>query len=259
MPQLMEVCENAARQGGAVLMDWADRFTVREKGPSDLVTQADEAAQEAIRAIVEAHFPTHAFIGEEQSQLRPDLPSDFCWYVDPLDGTTNYVHGVPHFCTSVAVAERGKVVAAAVYDPISRECYTASRGHGAFLNGQAIHTSSTRTLSQALAAASFSARVDPKSIEIGQFVEMLLSCRSVRRTGSAALNLCYVAAGRFDCFWALTTKAWDVAAGILLVEEAGGTVSHWSGEGFELDRPHPAASATPELHGEFISLLARDR
>jgi myo-inositol-1(or 4)-monophosphatase len=255
--ELLEVCERAARMGGSVLLEWADRFTVREKGPSDLVTQADEAAQEAIRALIEARFPAHAFIGEEQSPPGKNLGSDFCWYVDPLDGTTNYVHRVPHYCTSVAVAERGSVVAAAIYDPVSRESYTASRGGGAYMNGQRIRTSTTTELAHALAAASFSSRVDPESIEIDQFIDMLLHCRGVRRTGSAALNLCYVAVGRFDCFWALTTKAWDVAAGALLVEEAGGSVSHWSGEGFELEHPHPAASATPELHREFVSLLAR--
>jgi myo-inositol-1(or 4)-monophosphatase len=257
VPQLLEVCEQAARVGGAILLEWANRFTVREKGPADLVTQADVAAQEAIRQIIEARFPTHSFIGEEdQPPLRKETASEFCWFVDPLDGTTNYVHKVPHFCTSVAVAERGTVVAAAVYDPISCECYTASRGGGARLNGQVIRASSTTKLSQSLVAASFSSRVDTMSTEICQFVAALLNCRSVRRTGSAALNLCYVAAGRFDCFWALSTRAWDVAAGTLLVEEAGGIVSHWSGKGFQLDRPSPAAAATPELHREFVAMLA---
>ncbi len=247
-------CEEAARTGGTILLDWVGRFSVREKGPSDLVTQADLAAQEAIQRVVLARYPEHGFVGEEHPAQR-ETDGEFCWYVDPLDGTTNYVHQVPHYCTSVAVARAGRVVAAAVFDPVSRECYLAERGRGAFCNGMRLRASSARVLSQALVAASFSARVDPGSIEIDQFVRALLHCQAVRRTGSAALNMCYVAAGRFDCFWAIDTKSWDVAAGALLIEEAGGSITHWSGESFNLDRPHPAASATPELHKQFLELL----
>ena len=258
MSDLLTTCEQAARAGGAILLDWVGRFSVREKGPSDLVTQADEAAQEAIQRVVHARFPQHGFVGEEQ-KLRQNAEAEFCWYVDPLDGTTNYVHQVPHYCTSVAVAKAGQVVAAAIFDPVSRECYLAERGSGAFCNGERLKTSTTKELSQSLVAASFSSTVDADSVEIEQFVRALLQCQAVRRTGSAALNMCYVAAGRFDCFWALTTKSWDVAAGSLLIEEAGGVVTHWSGEPFGLDRPHPAASATPELHQHFLALLANAR
>lgn len=254
MADLITTCEESARAGGAVLLDWVGRFSVREKGPSDLVTQADEAAQDAIRHVVQSRFPNHDFLGEEQS-VRQDLSAEFCWYVDPLDGTTNYVHQVPHYCTSVAVARRGIVVASAVYDPVSQECYTAGRDGGAYCNGRKLQTSDVTEISRALAAASFSAKVDPNSVEIDQFVQALLRCQAVRRTGSAALNMCYVAAGRFDCFWALTTKPWDVAAGSLLIEEAGGVVTHWSGAKFELTKSHPAASATETLHRQFLELL----
>lgn len=256
MSELLTTCEEAARVGGMVLQAWVGRFSVREKGPSDLVTQADEAAQEAIREVLLARFPDHGFVGEEQHSPT-DVSSEFCWYVDPLDGTTNYVHQVPHYCTSVAVAKAGQVVAGAVFDPVSRECYVAERGQGAFCNGVQLKTSPADDLSNALAAASFSSKVDPDSFEIDQFILALLEFQAVRRTGSAALNMCYVAGGRFDCFWALTTKSWDVAAGSLFIEEAGGVITHWSGEVFDLERPHPAASATPELHRRFLQLLAR--
>lgn len=255
LSDLLTTCEEAARAGGAVLLDWVGRFSVREKGPSDLVTQADEAAQEAVQRVLKNRFPNHDFVGEEQA-TRPTLLGEFCWYVDPLDGTTNYVHQVPHYCTSVALARHGQVLVSAIYDPVSQECFTAERGKGAFCNGRRLQTSSASELSQALTAASFSAKVDPNSVEIDQFVQALLRCQAVRRTGSAALNMCYVAAGRFDCFWALTTKAWDVAAGALLIEEAGGIVTHWTGSPFELSQPHPAASATKKLHQQFLELLA---
>ena len=255
MADLLKTCEEAARAGGAVISDWVGRFSVREKGPADLVTQADEAAQAAIQQIIFKNFPDHGFIGEEKD-CRLHADAEYCWYVDPLDGTTNYVHRVPHYCTSIAVARLGKIEAAAVFDPVSKDCYTAQRGQGAYCNGVRLQTSGVKSLSAALLAASFSSHIDAGSKEIDQFVSTLLSCQAVRRTGSAALNMCYIAAGRFDGFWALSTKAWDVAAGALLVEEAGGVVTHWSGDAFDLTQPHPAASATQELHDQFLELLA---
>ncbi len=150
----------------------------------------------------------------------------------------------------------GGRIAAAIYEPLHGECYTAALGEGAWLDGQAIRTSDVQELSQALVAASFSAKVEPGSIEIDQFVAAVLGCQAVRRTGSAALNLAYVAAGRFDGFWAMSTKAWDVAAGVLLVQEAGGTVSDIDGAEFNLRRPHPIASSQARLHEPLRKLLS---
>jgi myo-inositol-1(or 4)-monophosphatase len=230
------------------------RFTVREKGPADLVTQADMASQEAIRQIIRDHFPDHAFVSEEDdTHIAEGYQSR--WIVDPLDGTTNYVHQVPHYAVSVAYEHRGEVVAGAVFDPVRDECFTAAKGAGARLNGRPIRASRVVDLSQALVAASFSAKVEADSPEIDQFIRVLLACQGVRRTGSAALNLCYVAAGRFDAFWAMSTKAWDVAAGMLLVLEAGGIVTSLSGRPLDLAQPHPVASATAALHGPFRALL----
>jgi myo-inositol-1(or 4)-monophosphatase len=146
----LQTCEEAARAGGAVLLDWIGRFGVREKGPSDPVTDADLASQEAIRRIVLGRFPSHAFIGEEQAGGA--LPTDgYCWVVDPLDGTMNYVHGVPHYAVSVALVKGEEIVAGAIYEPQSQECYLAAQGEGAYLNGRRLKTSGVEQLSDALA------------------------------------------------------------------------------------------------------------
>jgi myo-inositol-1(or 4)-monophosphatase len=254
VPDFLPLCERAARAGGQALLDWIGRFAVQEKGPSDLVTEADLASQEAIRRVLLAECPSHHFVSEEGS-AEARFDDDYCWVVDPLDGTTNYVHQVPHYAVSVALVERGQVSTGVVFDPIADECFAAARGRKAWLNGRQIHTSRVETLGQALVAASFAARVDFPSREVDQFVATLKSCQAVRRTGSAALNLCYVAVGRFDAFWAESTKAWDVAAGSLLVEEAGGVVTHVGGGPLSLAKPHPAASANPALHRLFCELL----
>ena len=250
------LCEHAARAGGQALASWVGRFGVQKKGPSDLVTEADLASQEAVRTVLLAACPGHHFVGEE-SDAEPRFDAEYCWVVDPLDGTTNYVHQVPHYAVSVALAHRGQVIVGVVFDPLADECYSAERGKGARLNGQRIRASRVTDLAEALVAASFSSNVEFPSPEIDQFVAALRNCQAVRRTGSAALNLCYVAAGRFDAFWALSTKAWDVAAGTLLVEEAGGVVTLVDGGAINLGTPHPVASATAELHRQFCRLLQR--
>jgi myo-inositol-1(or 4)-monophosphatase len=250
----LRVCEEAVRTGGRIVQQWVGRFDVRYKGPADLVTQADLASQEAIRGILMVDFPKHAFLSEEAD--RDVMPSaEYCWVVDPLDGTTNYVHQLPHYAVSIALLHHGQPIVGAILDPIHDECFTCQRGAGAFLNGAPIRTSNVQDLSGAIVAASFAAKVQDRSAEIDQFVAALLSCQAVRRTGSAALNLCYVAAGRFDAFWALSTKIWDVAAGVLMVEEAGGVVTTPDGGTFDLDVPHPAASANQSLHKMFCAML----
>jgi myo-inositol-1(or 4)-monophosphatase len=250
----LRVCEQAARAGSQVLLQWIGRFEVREKGPSDLVTQADLASQEAIRGILLLEFPKHVLVSEEAD--RPfDPQHEYSWVVDPLDGTTNYVHQVPHYAVSVALVHHGTPIVGAIIDPVRDECFSCVRGGGAFLNGRPIRTSQVQSLSKALVTASFASKVLPGSAEIDQFVAAVLACQAVRRTGSAALNLCYLAAGRVDAFWALSTYAWDVAAGTLLVEEAGGVVTALDGTRFDLRVPHPVAAANPALHQQFCQLL----
>jgi myo-inositol-1(or 4)-monophosphatase len=255
VPDFLTVGEQAARAGGDALLDWVGRFQAREKGPRDLVTEADLASQEAVREQIVAAFPTHDFVSEE-GEGPVSLNGEYCWVVDPLDGTTNYVHQIPHYAVSLALLRRGQPIVGVIFDPVNRECFTAVKGQGAWLNGQPIRTSGVTELSQAVIAASFSARVDFPSPEIDQFVAAVKGTQGVRRTGSAALNLCYVAAGRFDAFWALSTKAWDVAAGVLLVEEAGGVVTRLDGGPFSLEAPHPVATASIALQRRFCDLLS---
>jgi myo-inositol-1(or 4)-monophosphatase len=254
VPDYLTLCEQAARAGGQALLGWVGRFEAREKGPADLVTEADFASQEAVRQVILSACPDHHFLSEEGG-LEPDFDVDYCWVLDPLDGTTNYVHGVPHYAVSLALVESGKPVVGVIYDPCADECFAARRGGGARLNRTAIHTSRATQMERALVAASFAAQVPFPSREVDQFVAALQKCRAVRRTGSAALNLAYVACGRFDAFWALSTKAWDIAAGVLLVEEAGGTVTQLDGSPLVLEAPFPVASATRRLHDEFCRLL----
>ncbi len=262
MANLVEVCEEAARLGGEVLLNWAGRFKIREKGPADLVTEADLASQNAIRRLLADRFTDHDFLGEEDApsadviaeRLRGDRP---VWIVDPLDGTTNYAHGDPHFCVSVAVVQANKILAGAVLKPVTDECFTAERGSGARLNGRPIHVSDIDDLRQALVGLSFPTQFQRDSIEVDDLFRVMEATQAVRRSGSAALNLCYVAAGRYDAYWATKTNAWDVAAGCLIVEEAGGIVTALDGSPFDLAAPWPVAAATTALGRQLIATLDR--
>jgi myo-inositol-1(or 4)-monophosphatase len=262
MDDFLKVCEQAARIGGAILQDWAHRITVREKGPKDLVTEADFASQQAIQEFVLSTFPDHSFLGEESdaaanSNGGGQVTGDFCWIVDPLDGTLNYIRGMPSYAVSVALERRGEVLAGVVFDPMLDECFAAARGHGACLNGKPIRASQCRSLSEALVAISFSADVPRDSIEVRRFVEALHAAQSVRRTGSAALNLCYVGSGRLDAYFASSIKSWDVAAGILIAREAGAVITSITGREFDLRRPDLAVAATSDLHTELMQALSR--
>lgn len=258
MHDYITVCEQAARQGGAVLLDWQGRINPREKAPKDLVSEADLASQQTIYDTIHGAFPDHDFLGEEADEDEVhSRESDFRWIVDPLDGTVNYVHQLPAYSVSVALEHRGVLQVGVVYDPIADECFSAARGKGAFLNGTKISVSKCHSLSAALAAASFSAGVTRESDEISRFLNVLVECQALRRLGSAALNLAYLASGRLDAYWATSVKIWDVAAGLLLLEEAGGVTSGVDGEPFDLSRPHFAAAATRSLHTELVATLKR--
>lgn len=259
MASYIEVCEAAARTGAAVLMDWRDRITAREKGPRDLVTEADYASQQAIADCIAAAFPEHAFLGEEAIEGQQDESADaaggFRWVVDPLDGTVNYVHGMANFSVSVALEKDRLPIAGVIYDPVAEECYRATAGGGATLNGRPIAVSSCTKIEKSLIAASFSAGVRPDSVEMRRFGEVLGRCQAIRRLGSAALNLCYAAAGRLDAYWADSVKIWDVAAGVLILKEAGGVLTHLSGAPYRSDDPKIAVAATPELHEQLLDAL----
>lgn len=252
-----KVCDDAARAAGAVLLDWAGRFKAREKGPSDLVTEADFAAQETIRTILMGAFPKHGFLGEEDNLRIESTDDGLTWIVDPLDGTLNYVHGVPNYSVSIALARHGQVLVGTVFDPVNGECFSAARGCGAWLNGRRLAASGVTELSKALVAVSFPAAVRRDDRSMADFIEVTTAAQGTRRMGSSAINLSYVAAGRFDGYWSTATKTWDIAAGVLLITEAGGMVTAYDGGPLDLDRPQFIAAATPELHAQLFELLRR--
>lgn len=261
MHDFLTVCEHAARAGGLILQDWVDRITIREKGPKDLVTEADFASQRAIRQIVLSAFPDHQFLGEEYDSNDDRAVSEsadavYRWIVDPLDGTLNYIRGMPSYSVSVALERSGELLAGVVFDPMLDECFKAAPGRGAFLNERPIHATRCRSLRDAMVAVSFSANVPRGSIEVSRFVEAIHSAQSVRRTGSAALNLCYVGAGRLDAYFASSIQSWDVAAGVLIAREAGSVVTSITGREFDLRRPDLAVSATADLHAELMQALS---
>ncbi len=251
-----EVCERAARAGGRVLLDWAGKFQVREKGPADLVTEADLASQDIVQQTILGAFPLHGFLAEENRSI-PSRDQGYRWIVDPLDGTTNYVHGIPAYCVSIALEQNGKLVVGTVYDPVADQCFSAVAGQGATLNDRPLRVSQVAKLGDAVVASSLPPKVTRDSHALAEFVEVALEVQALRRMGSSALNLSYVAAGRYDAYWSQYAKVWDVAAGVLLVQEAGGTVTDSQGGEFRLDPPHFVAAGTSSLLGELRQLLSK--
>ncbi|QDV68196.1 Inositol-1-monophosphatase [Rosistilla carotiformis] len=258
----LKVARLAAAAGAEVLLSYQGRFSVREKAPRDLVTEADVAAQQAIQKILLSNFPDHGFVGEEEghdqvsAEMLADPKHPPIWIVDPLDGTVNYVHQLQSFAVSIAMYHAGELQIGIVHDPVTREIFWAQRGAGAFLNDCPIQCSQTDRLDQALLACSFSAGTQHDSAELGRFAAALDGAQSVRRLGSAALNLCYVAAGRLDGYWATCVKPWDVAAGALIVTEAGGQIRALSGDRFDPWNPRFAATATEPLNDQLLRCIA---
>jgi myo-inositol-1(or 4)-monophosphatase len=255
MSELLETCELAARAGASELLSWRGRFQAREKAPADLVTDADLASQAAIRAEIAARFPHHLFVGEEKTSKVEVGDDDFVWLVDPLDGTTNYIHGYPCYAVSIAVARGRELLAGVIYDPLTNELYFAEQGQGAWCNGERLTTSGVASVGEALVAVSLPPRVGPETPDLADFIRMVQFSQAVRRSGSAALNLAYVAHGRLDAFWATKIQPWDVAAGVLLVREAGGIVTGRDGGEFDVWSPHFVSAAGAELHGELMRVL----
>jgi myo-inositol-1(or 4)-monophosphatase len=231
------------------------------KGDADLVTAADRAVEKLIRTRLGQSFPSHGIYGEEGTRER--LEGEYRWYVDPLDGTTNFAHGFPQFCVSLglehrppgtAPAEDGTLVAGVVYDPMRDEIFTARRGRGAELNGKPIHVSPVGQVLESLLATGFPSRKRHLSPNIHFYHEFTLRSHGVRRAGSAALDLAYVAAGRMEAFWEFNLNPWDTAAGILLVTEAGGRVTDFSGDPYKLDSREILAS-NGRIHAELVKLF----
>jgi myo-inositol-1(or 4)-monophosphatase len=248
--EFAHLAEGIARQAGALLRGFYEKGVAAEyKGDVDLVTEADRASETLIRERLNATFPTHGVYGEEGTRER--LESEYRWYVDPLDGTTNFAHGFPAFCVVLGLERRaaglaadagslskdqdGEMVAGVIYDPLRNEMFAAERGMGAWLNGRRIHVSKTKTLQESLTATGFPSQKRHVSPNIHFYQEITLRSHGVRRAGSAGLDMAYVACGRLDGFWEFNLNPWDTSAGYLLVEEAGGTVTHFDGGKFTLD------------------------
>jgi myo-inositol-1(or 4)-monophosphatase len=241
--EFAHLAEGIARQAGALLRTFYERGVATEyKGDVDLVTEADRSSEQLIREKLRSTFPSHGVYGEEGT--RDKMDSEYRWYVDPLDGTTNFAHGFPSFCVVLGLERRlpdlsanadGEMVAGVIYDPLRNEMFTVERGMGAWLNGRRIHVSKTSTLQESLTATGFPSQKRHESPNIHFYQQITLRSHGVRRAGSAALDMAYVACGRLDGFWEFNLNPWDTSAGFLLVEEAGGVVAHFDGGKFTLD------------------------
>src|ERR1700737_5844 len=241
--EFAHVAEGIARQAGAMLRGYFEKGVATEyKGDVDIVTEADRASEALSVEKLKAAFPGHGIYGEEGT--RQGMESEYRWYVDPVDGTTNFAHGFPAFCVILGLEQRpaglapdedGVMVAGVIYDPLRDEMFSAERGKGAWLNGRPIRVSKTATLQESLTATGFPSQKRHTSPNIHFYQQITLRSHGVRRAGSAGLDLAYVACGRLDGFWEFNLNPWDTSAGVLLVEEAGGSVTHFDGGKFTLD------------------------
>ena len=252
----LHVAEEAALQAAAVLQDWRRRFRVREKGRFDFVTDADLASQQKIREIIGRRFPDHDFLAEEDrsARVRPSADAPPTWIVDPLDGTTNYVHDCPLYCVSIGLQVAGELVVGVVLDPSRPELFKAAKGQGAWLGDQRLATSSVARLEDAMISTGFPADMRDRDDLYSYWRYFGLRTHALRRTGSTALNLAYVAAGRFDAYYAFDNNPWDVAGGAVLVREAGGIISNTDGSPFDPFQPSSVASNGP-LHLAMLECL----
>jgi myo-inositol-1(or 4)-monophosphatase len=256
----LDAATEAARRGAAQLEQWRGRFVTREKARADLVTDADQASQDAVKAYLLGRFPHHGFLGEEDSvgksieDTRPPADAPPTWVVDPLDGTVNYVHDVPAYCTSIGLWAGGRCVVGVILDPRQNELFAAATGLGATLNGKPIRVSDTTHLKDALISTGFPYAVQAQRRNLVAWARVSEHSQALRRTGSTALNLAYVACGRFDGYWAFDNYAWDVAAGACLVAEAGGTLTNLAGGPFDPFRMDLLAT-NGRYHEEVLGVL----
>src|SRR5688572_2179889 len=246
----MDLC----RAAGDILNYYADREKqVEFKGRANLVTIADKKSEELIIGGILSRYPTHSILAEESGATQPGASVQ--WIIDPVDGTTNFAHGYPFYCVSIAVEENGEMVCGAVYDPVRDEMFSAARGAGAFCNGERLHVSEVDQLSQALLITGFPYNFRERlDTVVGQFRNFLVASQAVRRGGSAALDLSYVAAGRLDGFWELYLQPWDTAAGGIILEEAGGRTTDFKGGPFSVYMKEILAS-NGTLHEEMVAVL----
>ena len=258
MHPMLNTAVKAARKGAAIINRASldlDLIRVSTKGRRDFVTEVDRAAEDAIISVLRTAYPSHAFLAEESASRRPARAPEYLWIIDPLDGTTNFIHGFPQYAVSIALEHRGQIAHGVVYDPTRNELFTASRGRGAFLNDRRLRVSRRTRLDESLIGTGLPFRaVDQLDHYLAGMRRVLLETAGIRRAGSAALDLAYVAAGRLDGFWEYGLSAWDVAAGALMVIEAGGLVSDTAGGDAYLDSGDIVCGA-PKIHAGLLGLL----
>jgi myo-inositol-1(or 4)-monophosphatase len=257
MHGMVNIAVRAARRAGEVMirqMNQLESLQVVEKSRGDFVSQVDQAAEAAIIEVIKDHYPEHSILAEESGATGEH---EYQWIIDPLDGTTNYLHGFPQFCVSIGVARNGELEHGVVYDPLRQEIFSASRGQGAQLDGRKIRVSKRTTLQSSLVATGFPYRANLVHIEryLNMLRAVMLESAGVRRPGAAALDLCYVAAGRVDAFFELGLSKWDIAAGALIIREAGGRISDFRGGDGYLESGNVVAG-NPKTYAALSKLLA---
>ncbi|MBI3358598.1 MAG: inositol monophosphatase [Nitrospirae bacterium] len=255
---IKKVALSSAKKAGRILREGMTRgLTISYKGDLNLVTQIDTLSEQMIVSEIRKHFRNHQILAEEGHNYESASP--YRWIIDPLDGTTNYAHRFPYFCVSIAVEFQGFIVLGVIYDPIRQELFVAENGKGTTLNNRPIGVSPVLNLREALLVTGFaySVKTDLKN-NLNHFSHFVMKAQGVRRMGSAALDLCYVAAGRFDGFWELGLNPWDTAAGFLILTEAGGTVTDFAGKPFAIDHPEILAT-NGKIHPAMVALLGKGK
>lgn len=254
MASFLETAIDIAREAGALVSNYAERRVPFElKGDFDLVTEADRASEALIVERLQSHFPSHTIVGEEGGQR--DRQGEYCWYVDPVDGTTNFAHGFPAYNVTLGLERNGEMIAGVIFDPTRNEMFAAEKGGGAYLNGHRIHVSRAKAVGDSLVATGFPSRKRHENINIHFYYQLAMVSHGVRRAGAAALDLAYVASGRLDGFWEFGLNPWDMAAGILLVEEAGGRCSDMDGAPRHLRGKHLLAD-NGLIHEEMLQIFS---
>ena len=253
MAPYLETAQDVAREAGALLSTYFERrVTFELKGEFDLVTEADRASEKLVVDRLRSHFPQHSIVAEEGG--GHEGKTEYCWYVDPLDGTTNFAHGFPMFNVTLALEHAGEMVAGVIFDPLRQEMFSAERGCGAYLNNRRIHVSKASKLTECLAATGFPSFKRHRNVNIHFYHQVAMVSHGVRRGGSAALDLAYVASGRLDLFWEFGLSPWDMAAGTLIVREAGGVTSDMAGGPLNLGGPNLLAD-NAVVHQEILGLF----
>jgi myo-inositol-1(or 4)-monophosphatase len=252
---MLNFAMQTAREAGQILLDkFGRKINISKKGETNLVTEADLASEKYIIERIRSYYPKHSILAEESGAAIVEGTSTWKWIVDPLDGTTNFAHGYPCFCVTLALEHEGKIVVGATFDPTRDEMFSAEKGNGASLNNKQIRVSDTEKLDQALLVTGFPYDVSERDNFARHFTDLILKSRGIRRDGSAAIDMAYVACGRFDGFWEEGLNPWDVAAGVLFVEEAGGRVSYYDNSPFSIYQA-PICATNGLIHTEMTDVL----